>query len=137
MARFVLDTNVISQILRRNSTAVAHLRDAAENDDDLFMCPVVFYELWRGLRYRGADRQVAELNTFARALQWIEYDRTMWVEAAGLWADQRRRGRNVDDADLLIAAFTRRLRATLVTNNTADFVDLDLAIVDWTVDQPG
>ncbi len=137
MARFVFDTNVISQILRRNAAALAHLREASENDDDLFMCPVVFYELWRGLRHRGADRQLAELNAFARALQWVDYDRTMWVEAAELWADQRRRGRTFDDADLLIAAFTRRLRATLVTNNTADFVDLDLPIVDWTVDQPG
>jgi len=30
-----------SQILRRNATALVHLREAAENDDDLFMCPVV------------------------------------------------------------------------------------------------
>ena len=137
MARFVLDTNIVSQVLRRNAAALAHLREAAENDDDLFMCPVVFYELWRGLLYRGADRQLAELNALARALQWVDYDRTMWVEAARLWADQRRRGRTGDDADLLIAAFSRRLRATLVTNNTADFVELDLPIVDWTVDQPG
>ena len=97
---------------------------------------VVFYELWGGLRYRGADRQLRKLDAFARALQWVDYDRTMWVEAAGLWADQRRRGRTNDDADLLIAAFTRRLRATLVTNNTPDFADLDLPIVEWTVDRP-
>jgi integrase len=93
----------------------------ADHDDDLFMCPVVFYELWRGLSYRGADRQLEELTAFARTLQWIDYDRAMWVEAAGLWADPRRHGRTHDDADLLIAAFARRLRATLVTNNTADF----------------
>ena len=99
------------------------------------MCPVVFYELWRGLRYRGADRQLAELDAFARALQWVDYDRTMWVDAAGLWAEQRRVGRPADDADLLTAAFARRLRATLVTNNTSDFVDLGLPVVDWTLDQ--
>lgn len=58
MARFVLDTNTISQILRRNATALAHLREAADNDDDLFLCPVVFYELWRGLRYVGNSRRV-------------------------------------------------------------------------------
>lgn len=81
------------------------------------MCPVVFYELWRGLSYRGADRQLEELNAFAGTLQWVDYDRAMWVEAAGLWADRRRHGRTHDDADLLIAAFARRLRATLVTNN--------------------
>ena len=56
----------------------------------------------------------------------------MWVAAAELWPEQRRRGRTHDDADLLIAAFTRRLRATLATNNTADFIDLDVPLVDWT-----
>ena len=135
MARFVLDTNVISQMLRRNVAALAHLRQAVENDDELFMCPVVFYELWRGLRYRGAERQLAELEGLSRALQWADYDRPMWVDAAGLWADQRRRGRTTDDADLLIAAFARRLQATLVTNNTSDFVDLGLPVVDWTAEQ--
>ena len=49
------------------------------------MCPVVFYELWRGLSYRGADRQLEELNAFAGTLQWVDYDRAMWVEAARLW----------------------------------------------------
>lgn len=137
MARFVLDTNIISQILCRNAPALARLREAADHDDDLFMCPVVFYELWRGLSYRGADRQLGELNAFARTLQWVDYDRAMWVEAARLWADRRRHGRSHDDADLLIAAFGRRLRATRVTNNTADFADLDVPIVDWTAVQPG
>lgn len=136
MARYVLDTNTVSQILRRNAVALAHLSEAATRDD-MFMCPVVFYELWRGLRYRGADRQLEELSGFARTLQWVDYDRAMWLEAAELWADQRRRGRPHDDADLLIAAFTRRLRATLVTNNTADFTNLGLPLVDWTIDRTG
>ena len=96
------------------------------------MCPVVFYEIWRGLLDRRADRQLAEFNAFAQTLQWVDYDRAMWVAAAELWAEQRRRGRTHDDADLLIAAFTRRLRATLATNNTADFIDLHVPLVDWT-----
>lgn len=77
-----------------------------------------------------------ELHAFARTLQWVDYDRTMWVDAASLWADQRRRGRT-HDADLLIAAFTRRLGATPLTTNTADFADLELPIGDWMVDRQG
>ena len=136
MARFVLDTNIISQILRRNATVLGRLGETADDGDDLFMCPVVFYELWRGLSYHGAERQLDELNAFARTLQWVDYDRVMWVDAARLWADERRRGRPHDDADLLIAGFARRLRATLVTNNTTDFADLGVPIDDWTVDRP-
>ena len=132
MARFVLDTNTVSQVLRRNGTAIARLREAVRRNDDLYMCPVVFYEIWRGLLDRRAERQLAEFNAFAQTLRRVDYDRAMWVAAAELWAEQRRRGRTHDDADLLIAAFTRRLRATLATNNTAVFIDLDIPIVDWT-----
>jgi len=53
---------------------------------------------------------VAELNAFSRTLQWVDDNRTMWTEAQGF-------GRTCDDADLLIAAFTRRLWATLVTSD--------------------
>ena len=135
MARFVLDTNTVSQILRRNATVVGRLREAAGGGDDLYMCPVVFYELWRGLAYRDARRQLEDLDAFTRTLQWVDYERGMWIDAARLWADRRRQGRPHDDADLLIAAFTRRLRATVVTNNTADFMDLGVPVVDWTVDR--
>ena len=100
--------------------------------DDFYMCPVVFYELRRGLAHRDARRQLGELETFARTLRWVDYDRSMWTDAAQLWADRRREGRPHGDADLLTAAFTRRLRARLVTNNTADFEDLGVPLLDWT-----
>ena len=41
------------------------------------MCPVVFYELRRGLAHRDARRQLDELDTFARTLRWVDYDRGM------------------------------------------------------------
>ena len=133
MASLVLDTNTISRVLRRDATVLTRLEEAAASGDDLYMCPVVFYELRRGLEYRDARRQLDDLDAFTRPLQWRDYDRSMWTDAAQLWADRRRHGRPHDDADLLIAAFTRRLRARLVTNNTADFADLGVPLVDWTV----
>lgn len=48
MARLVLDTNTVSQILRRNAAVLERLLEAADGADDLYMCPVVFYELRRG-----------------------------------------------------------------------------------------
>ena len=132
MARFVLDTNAVSRILRRDASVLARLEQAAVGGDDLDMCPVVFYELRRGLAHRDARRQLEDLDTFVRTLHGVDYDRSMWTDAARLWSDRRREGRPHDDADLLIAAFTRRLRARLVTNNTADFEDLEVPLVDWT-----
>ena len=134
MARFVLDTNTVSQILRRNATVLERLGGAAGGGDDLYMSPVVFYESWRGLAYRDAGRQLEDLEAFTRTLRWVDYERAMWLDAARLLADRRREGRPHDDADLLIAAFARRLRATLVTNNSSDFADLGVEVIDWMVE---
>jgi hypothetical protein len=48
------------------------------------MCPVVFYELWRGLAYRDARRQLEDLDTFTRVLKWVDYERAMWTDARHL-----------------------------------------------------
>lgn len=72
---------------------------------------------------------------FPGRFRWVDYDSDMWTQAAELWAIERRRGRAHDDADLLIAAFARKLGATMVTNNVADFVSLDVLVVDWTVER--
>ena len=56
----------------------------------------------------------------------------MWEKAAQTWATVRSRGRpHDDDADLLIAVYTRQLQATLVTSNTADFQDLGVQLTNW------
>src|SRR5256885_15711953 len=99
----------------------------ADHDDDLFMCPVVFYELWRGLSYRGADRQLEELTAFARTLQWVDYDRAMWVDAAGPWADRRRHRPAPHHAGPPIGAFAPGPRGTPPPEHHPAFPDPDVA----------
>ena len=53
-------------------------------------------------------------------------------KAAELYADLRRVGRLIEDADLLIAAIALVHELTLVTNNTAHFSRIaDLPVEDW------
>jgi len=129
--RFVLDSNIISRILRRDVRVASRLIDASKANARVYLCPVVYYEVRRGLLERGASRQLGEFDALASTLIWEEFERPMWEGAASTWADCRRRGRPHDDADLLIAAYARHLQATLVTNNTADFEDLGLRLANW------
>ena len=61
----------VSHVLRRNSAVLARLGEAATGGDDLYMCPVVLYELRRGLTYRDARRQLENLDGFTRTLQGV------------------------------------------------------------------
>ena len=53
--------------------------------------------------------------------------------AAGIYAELKKMQRRVDDADILIAAFCKCWKFSLVTNNTKHFAHIQgLTIVDWT-----
>jgi predicted nucleic acid-binding protein len=68
-------------------------------------------------------------------LDYCPFDRQVWLRAADLWAELRRRGVPLQDADILIAAQALELGAVLATNNErhfSPFVPFGLRIEDWT-----
>lgn len=108
---------------------MARVAEASRSNARVYLCPVVYYEVRRGLLERSASRQLHEFESLAASLLWVDFGRAMWDDAAQTWAACRRRGRpHDDDADLLIAAYARQLAATLVTINTHDFADLGVPL---------
>jgi predicted nucleic acid-binding protein len=81
------------------------------------------------------DGKFTVLKRFSAAFMWQEYTRTDWTLAASIWAERRRAGRPIGDADLLIGIFARNRDAVLVTDNERDFLDLGVTIQNWTVSQ--
>lgn len=132
MARFVLDSDTLTYILQRRDDVLGRFEEAVRARAQIYFCPMVYYEVRRGLIHRGAQAQLRKFDSLARQLLWAEFRRPMWEKAAHMWATVRSWGRpHDDDADLLISAYTRHLRATLVTNNAADFQDLDVQLTNW------
>lgn len=132
MARLVLDADTITYILQRRPGIVARLAAAARENDEVYLCPVVYYQIRRGLLVKQAQRQLLEFEALAQRLTWVDLPRPVWADAAQLWARVRAQGRpHDDDADLLIAAYARWLQATVVTNNTRDFAALDVPCATW------
>ena len=137
---FLIDTNVISEALRRRpeSRVIGWLGD--QKPSDLFLASMSLGELVRGAR-RAKDTTKSE-----RFKRWIEHDLTVQFqgrilpfdqEAAVIWGeimgDGDRTGRPKPMADAQIAAVARRHNLTLVTRNTRGFTDMNIAILDpWT-----
>lgn len=129
MARLVLDSDTITYILQGRPQVLARLAAAVEANVEIYLCPVVYFEVRRGLLHKQPKKRLREFDALAGRLVWGEVERPIWDAAARAWARVRSSGRpHDDDADLLIAAFTRHLRATLVTNNTSDFAHLGVAL---------
>jgi tRNA(fMet)-specific endonuclease VapC len=131
VARLVLDSDILSYLLQRQPRVAAQFREAVKANDDILLCPVVYYQVRRGLMHKGAARQLQRFEELMLQLSWVDFERRMWGDAADLYAGSRQRGLPHSDSDLLIAAFARALGATLVTNNTSHFQHLGVSLLNW------
>jgi tRNA(fMet)-specific endonuclease VapC len=131
MTTYILDTNIISLLLRNSDSVRAQLDKALTPENVILGCPVVWYEVRRGLLARDARQQIQIFDIVFAAFDWQEYRQTDWKLATELWSQRRAQGHPIGDADLLIAAFARNREAVLVTDNTKDFVDLGVDTENW------
>ncbi|MBZ0304279.1 MAG: PIN domain-containing protein [Anaerolineae bacterium] len=131
MKRFILDTNIMSLLLRYDHSVRLRFQSTVRDEDVLIGCPLVYHEVKRGLLAKGARSQLARLQALFDGFNWQDYQLGDWDLAAQLWAQRRSIGHPINDADLFIAAFTLRRNAILVTANEKDFVDLGLPIENW------
>ena len=130
---YLLDTNVVTQLLKRTPPLVEKYRHALERGEQVYLSAVVYYEVKRGLLHLGAARQLRQLDEDLRnVLQWAPVSDAAWDRAAYLWAECRRQGKpHDDDGDLLIAAQAHLLEAVVVTRNTRDFIDFQISTENW------
>jgi tRNA(fMet)-specific endonuclease VapC len=129
---YVLDTNTISYFIQGNRRIYERLREATGRHE-IVIPPVAYYEIKRGFLYKPVAGKEKEFERLCRLYPIGETGLDVWERAAHIYADIRRSGRTVEDADILIAAFCIVNDCTLVTNNTKHFEGIDgLRLEDWT-----
>ena len=128
-----LDSSIVSCLLRpgRNPQVVRRYESSVEEGTRFILCPLVYYEVRRGLLKLAAERQLGRFDGLCRRWQWSDFVPADWETAAQLWVGLERRGRQIGDADLLIAVHALRRQATLVTDNEAHFAGLGVSILNW------
>jgi predicted nucleic acid-binding protein len=134
VTKYILDTNVVSELARPSPSArvVAFL----EREADLWMSTILFHELAYGLERVSDATRKTKLLAFIDATKKRFVDRTLVVdmsvaeEAGRLRAFAATGGRTLAPLDSLMAATAMVHGATLATRNTKDFRDLGVNIVD-------
>ncbi|MBL8161907.1 MAG: PIN domain-containing protein [Anaerolineae bacterium] len=134
MTGYVLDTNILSLILRRNANLDARLKAIIRPENIIWGCPIVWYELRRGLLANDAKMQMRLFEELFATFNWDDFTRADWSLAANWWMKRRNAGLPVSDADLMIAVFAYNRDAVLVTNNAKDFQLLDVHLENWATD---
>ena len=142
MTGFLLDTNVISETIKKRPEEKVVAWLSKRSPDELFLSAITFGELARGARKlrdatRGQRYERWIHHNLARqfAGRILPFDR----EAAAIWGeimgDGDRRGWMRPAADAMIAAIARRHGLTVATRDAASFAATGAALFDpWRPD---
>lgn len=130
-SRYVFDSNIITAILRKEQTTVERVAAALQSNAEFLLCPVVFYEVYRGLLHKDARKQRPFFLQYVNTFTWEDITRDDWEAAAQRWAKVRSQGYQSRDADLLVAVYAERRGATVVTDNVQHFAPLGVSFENW------
>ena len=117
---YLLDTNIVSYILkRRNTTLENKLRETRRLGQNIFISCITYYEVKRGLLYVNATRQLAEFNQFYQRYQILFIDNIEIIEkACEIHANLKTKGTPIQNADIFIAATAITSGLILVSNDS-------------------
>lgn len=131
MTRYLLDTNVVSDLVREPAGGVAErIREVGE--DRVCTSVIVAAELRYGAVKRNAPRLARQLEAVLGALEVMPFE----PPADSVYGDLRcrleRAGRPIGGNDLLIAAHALCLGCTIVSDNVRELARIeDLGCENW------
>jgi toxin FitB len=135
VTRYLLDTNIISNVVKPQPPEALLAWMSAQRDEDLFIASLTVAEIRRGIleKPRGKKRDVLD-NWFSgpegpqalfagRILSFDDKAGLIWAE---LMAKGKTAGKPRSGLDMIIAAVAGANECVVVTDNERDFVGLQI-----------
>lgn len=118
--RYMLDTNIISDLVRNPQGAVFE-KIAEIGGDAVCISIITAAELRYGCAKRGSAKLLQQVEAILNALEILPLDVPTDTEYGRIRAELEAAGKPIGPNDLLIAAHAYALGAVLVTANLAEF----------------
>ena len=131
MTRFLLDTNILSDLVRNPQGRIAE-RIAQVGDDAICTSIIVAAELRFGAAKKGSERLTVQLERVLSAIDIQPFDMPADAAYARLRAQLEAAGSPIGGNDMLIAAQALATDRTVVTDNEREFVRVTgLQVENW------
>ncbi|KCZ70966.1 putative nucleic acid-binding protein, contains PIN domain [Candidatus Methanoperedens nitroreducens] len=131
MASFTLDTDIVIEVLRGNEKVIKKMNNLPL---ETYICitGLTVYELYKGTSFIGERQREQEVEEFIEHVEVFQLDEDIEKRAGKIYADLRKNGELISDADILIAATVLDNDSVLVTNNIDHFKRIkNLKIENW------
>jgi tRNA(fMet)-specific endonuclease VapC len=131
MVRFLLDTNIVSDLVRHPRGRIAD-RIAKVGEQHICTSIIVAAELRYGAAKKGSSQLTAQLEAVLGALDVLVLEAPVDTVYGELRARLEHAGQPMGANDLLIAAHAVALGHTVVTDNEREFPRIDnLQVENW------
>lgn len=118
--------------LKKNPTVVNRFDDVFLQNE-IKISNIVNYEIQRGIFCRQSKKLQHDFDIFCKHIPVVPVTNADFLQAARIYADLRRKGKLIEDADIFIGASALENNAVLVTNNEEHLGRIDgLKIENWT-----
>ncbi len=132
MKKSLLDTNILTAFLKGNQKIVSKISVYLDKFPILTISVITYYEILRGLK---AINSTSKLKTFQGLIGKSEIEninKTTMDKASDIYANLKRQGTLIEDADILLAATALERGLVLVTDNITHFKRIKgLRIENW------
>jgi len=133
--RYLLDTNILSNITKPNPSEALLAWMADQADADLFISSLTLAEIRRGILDKPAGKKRDQLEAWFSGTEGpqalfadriLPFDESAALVWARLMADGKARGRPRSALDTIIAAVAEANGCLVVTDNERDFEGIEL-----------
>jgi len=115
---YVLDTNIITAILKGNEKVKRKVQEVIVGEEEIFINGISYYEIKRGLLAANATAQLSRFDLLCKRLGLILLnDKSIFDEAAEIYATLSKKGAIIEDADILIASVVRASKFILISDD--------------------
>jgi tRNA(fMet)-specific endonuclease VapC len=127
-----LDTDILSYFFAGNT----HIRDKLElnisQGEQIGLTAINVYEVLKGFKYKNNPVKAKQFSDFLNYTTVFTLDNFVIDQAAGIYADLRKSGNIIGDADILIAAIVISNNGVLVSNNHKHYTNIkNLRLTNW------
>ncbi|NEQ32586.1 MAG: type II toxin-antitoxin system VapC family toxin [Leptolyngbya sp. SIO4C5] len=133
----ILDTNVISELMRPAASSTVEAWCNSQPEDNLFITTVTQAEILYGIRILSAGSRKKRLQEMTGILfdqtfghRILSFDQESAEYYAEITAYRRSQGKPISQFDAQIAAICRAQRAAIATRNVDDFAGCGLEIIN-------
>jgi predicted nucleic acid-binding protein len=133
----ILDTNVLSELMRPNPSAEVAAWTARQSATELFTTAITEAEILYGIELLARGKRREKLLEAADAMfsedlggRILAFDSNAARAFSTIASYRRSMGKPISHADAQIAAIAQVQRAQLATRNVDDFQDCGIAVVD-------